>query len=408
MFHTDLDICSVIEVLQPLEHEFYKFGIYAGLEPQALEVIKQNHPGSTFECLSTVVEKVIHQKECSWDELADIVEKMKGFKQVEAALRQRAKREGHALDLNQPEMSKSGQTDPNCDMNVQPDSSKLIFECGCGSCTIHDYIQHKPCPKPTKEFPFLDVQGVSFEADMVKFSLIKQTQDIRKAFADFREDTFKQLSRKCAYSDVRRYVQRLVHPENHEYPYLRDKAHRGDKSVKNANDYEQLEDVLCDNYCSWFNYYILKELRSKFLTEDSEIDEGLQKYEEKFSSYCNHRCFESPQYFHPKPVNEEMKTLVFKVEQNFHEFTQNQVHHIKGIVASVINCPRYAVYVKSVQEGCVEVSCYILQQFAVINHLSQDQISTLKDVNIVSLKISDKELIPVSSCMPLQLLNDSY
>jgi hypothetical protein len=398
-FLLGVNMCSFIEALQPLEHEYYKFGIYAGLEPSELEVIKHNHPSSTFECLSTVVEKVINQKEHSWNELADIVEKMREFKQVEATLRQKAKMEV----TDQTERSKSGQTDPSCDTDTQSELSKLNFEfeCGCGNCTIHDYIQHKACPKPRKEFPFLDVQGASYEADSVKFSLHKQTQEIRKAFAEFREDTFKRLSSKCTYRDVQRYVQRLVYPENQEYPYLRDKAHRGDNSVKNANDYEQLEDVLCDNYCSWFNYDILKELRSKLLIEDSEIDEGLQKYEEKFSSYCNHRCFESPQYFHPKPVNEEMKTLVFKVEQNFHEFTQNQVHHIKGIVASVINFPGYAVYVKSVQEGCVEVSCYILQQFATNICLNQNQISTLKDIDIVSLKIDDKELIPVSSRMSL-------
>ena len=394
------NIGSIIKVVQPLEHEYYKLGIYAGLEPSELEVIKHNHPGSTFECLSAVVEKVVNQKECSWCELADVVEKMKEFKQVEATLRQRAKMEGYTI-TDQTERSKSGQTDPSCETDTQPDLSKMNFECGCGNCTIHDYIQHKACPKPKKEFPFLDIQGASFEADMVKFSLQKQTQEIRKSFAEFREDTFKRLSSKCPYRDVQRYVQRLVYPENQEYPYLRDKAHRGENSVKNANDYEEFEDVLCDSYCSWFNYDILKELRSKFLIEDSEIDEGLRKYEEKFSSYCNHRCFESPQSFHPKPVNEEMKTLVFKVEQNFHEFTQNQVHHIKGIVASVINCPRYAVYVKSVQEGCVEVSCYILPQFATNKSLSQSQISTLKDIDIVSLKINDKELMPVSSCMPL-------
>ena len=231
----------------------------------------------------------------------------------------------------------------------------------------------------SKEFPYLHVKGESYEAFRLECKLAEQTDALKVAFADLREDTFRNLSELGQFSDVRRHFKRLV-----------------DIADCHLDTFEELEDALCQNYCSWFNYDILKEIRKKFLFPGGKSDEALQTYEEKCSGYCRRRCFESPQSFHPKPVSTNLKSLVFKIDESFDKFTLEQVRKITTLVTNVINCPNYAVYVRSVKEGCVEVSCNILSH-AAVNHLDHNQISQLRQNSIVSFKIEDEELMKVSA-----------
>ena len=157
---------------------------------------------------------------------------------------------------------------------------------------------------------------------------------------------------------------------------------------------EQLEDVLMQYY-SWFNFALLKDLRQNFLFPEG-TDDPLQKYETKFFQYCRRRCFESPLPLHRRPISVNLTSLVFKVDKIFGDYKLIDVQQITEIVADVINSPKHAIYVKSVKDGCVEVSCYILPQFQ-LRQLSDLQISQLKENDIFSFKMDDKELMPVSA-----------
>ena len=278
-----------------------------------------------------------------------------------------------------------------------PQSVTLTFRCrsDCSNCTFNHYIQQVECPK---NFPWLKVEGEgedSYESGQLKWLLNEQTKAVSIAFVNLQEDTFQNLS-KMAFKDVRRHIKRLVSTGNYNDSILCCSSSTT-SCIRETKDYEELEDVLCQNFCSWFNYAIIKEIRKKYLFQDTNLDSALQIYEEKFSHYCRRRCFESPESFHPKPVSTNMKSLVFKIDKDFHECTLDQIPKIRNTVASVINCPEYAVYVKSVKEGCVEVYCYILPQVA-LSHLNQEQISQLKKSGIFSFKIEGRELMEVRAC----------
>lgn len=240
-------------------------------------------------------------------------------------------------------------------------------------------MQNLQCP-PSKGFPYLNVEKESYEQFLLECTLSKQSKDMNFAFAKLREDTFRHLSqsKSCILDDVRRHFKRLV-------------------GIVDCcvTTYEELEDALCASYCSWFNFDILKEIRKTFLFPDGGIDEVLQCYEDKVLSYCSRRCFESPRRFHPSPSSTTMKSLVFKIDKNFDKYALNDVRNTTATVINVIKCPKYAVYVRSVQEGCVEVSCSMLPE-VVVNHLDQNQICQLKESGIISLKIEGKELMKVS------------
>ena len=248
------------------------------------------------------------------------------------------------------------------------------------------------CPNPTKDgYPYLSLPSNSYEALQLETKLSKQSEIISKEFADVAYDTFQRLS-KIAFDDVQRYTKHVVSTGNYKKEVS---GLQADTScIAATSSHKQLEDLLMQNYYSWFNFSVIKDLRKKFLFP-VENDEVLQSYMGKLSLYCKRRCFESPLSFHPRPVSANLRSLIFKVDSMFGDYKLLDVQKIYTIVADVIKSPKHAIYVKSVNEGCVEVSCYILPQFEV-DHLSEVQISQLKDHNIFSFKMEDKELMPVS------------
>ena len=225
-----------------------------------------------------------------------------------------------------------------------------------------------------------------------EYSLSKETEDMKVAFVDLLEDTFQNLKKTVPFDDVRWHVKRLVKTGNYnDSIFCRSSLTMS--VIENTKDYEQLEDVLTQNFCSWFNYDIILEIRKKYLFQDADDDSTLQNYEEKFTFYCKRRCYESSTHFFPKP-DADLKSLVFKIDKHFSECKLHQIHKIRYKVASIISCPEYAIYVKSVKEGCIRVSCYILPHFAV-SHLNHEQIKQLKENDIVSFKIEGVELMEV-------------
>ena len=275
-----------------------------------------------------------------------------------------------------------------------PTPGTIRYKCGCGKCTIHDYLKNVTCPNPIREFPHLEIEGDSYEVCRLEQTLSKQTQDIGIEFTGLLMNTFDMLkSRNIQFRDVQQHVKRLISPAAYGQQFQINSNICG-ITVAKATDYMQLEDALLDGYCSWFNFGIITEIRRRFLRPDPENDKPLVTYKEKFSSYCNRRCFESPKTFHPLPLSGS-KSLVFKVEKNFRKFTLNQVQHITETVAAIIDCPQYAVYVTSVQEGCVEVVGWMLSSMTVTS-LTQNQINQLKRQCILSLNLESIQLIPVS------------
>ena len=246
------------------------------------------------------------------------------------------------------------------------------------------------CQKSEKEkFQYLNLPPDSYEA-LIKLDLTLSSQSgaIKSEFGKVVVDTFKRLRTK-PFEEVQLETKVLVCTKNYDTEIFCHKP--ATNCIVGTTDHNQLEDALMQNYFSWFNFAIIKVLRNKFLFPDGN-DEVLQDYEEKFSYYCIRRCFESPKTFHPKPL-ENLTSLVFKVEEDFWKYALHQVKKVIATVAKVINAPSHALYVKSIEEGCVEVSCYILPQFQP-SCLKEIQISQLKDHNISSFKVNGMELIP--------------
>lgn len=222
-------------------------------------------------------------------------------------------------------------------------SGTLHYKCGCGKCTIHEYLKDETCQNPIREFPHLDIQGDSYEAQCLEQTLTDQTHEIGLEFAGLLRDTFDRLTQLSdqTFHHVQQHIKRLISPATYGHMFIMSDQKGDIITIATANDYMQLEDALLKSYCSWFNFGIITEIRKAFLFSDTDNDQAFSRYECKFSAYCKRRCFESPKTFHPIPQGR--KTLVFKIDKDFQNFTLKEVQHIKKMVVTIIDCPQYAV-----------------------------------------------------------------
>ena len=163
-------------------------------------------------------------------------------------------------------------------------------------------------------------------------------------------------------------------------------------AIKNATSLYELHDVLIESWCSWFNHGIIAELRKNFLHTNSD-DCVLEEYRKNFNTFCERQCFLPPKLLHPVTESLDTKALAFKIEEDFYKTTLSHVLHVKGSVAKILGCPPHAINVCTVKEGCIEVHCCILLVVDV-DHLSEGQVTQLRQLNIISFKIDEEELMP--------------
>ena len=407
ILHLGIEVCDAIHILLPLAQDRYKFGICANIEPSELELIMDQYT-EPVRCLSNIVDRWNRTSYTqSWSALANVVEKMQNYEKVAASLRRMAGYEDKGRELQsqcdsitgtQPEsMMQRKSVDTHIKMGKRVDSDVnrnkkkppqglMLFKCADGECTIHDHFGGKECKKHTKKYPYLEVRGEPYETD-IEIYLEEDTEKMRYNFAVLMQNTRKQLQEGVAvpYSDVQGYVKLLVAGKA-EYD-----------TIKNAKDFFELQDALIETCCSWFNHGIIVEIRKAFLHMNPS-DSVLDKYTNDFDAYCKRRCFESPVALHPESTESTESTsqaLVFKIEKDFYTSTLTDILQVKKAVAKILGCPPHSINVCSVKEGCIEVHCHVLP-VAVINHLSNEQVTQLSKLNVISFKLEGEELLAVS------------
>ena len=86
--------------------------------------------------------------------------------------------------------------------------SYIRFECGCGKCSVYDYISGKICPNP-KELPFpkLDVSDIPpQEIEYIEEELRYQSISLYREFCYLVVDTFEKLRDRVDFSDLISYL----------------------------------------------------------------------------------------------------------------------------------------------------------------------------------------------------------
>ena len=111
------------------------------------------------------------------------------------------------------------------------------------------------------------------------------------------------------------------------------------QKIKYTKSFFELEEVLLEHVCSWFNYEIIAEMRKEFLR--LKDDHVLEDYIKDFNAYCERCCFRSPETLHPD--NESNPSFIFKIEKDFYTSTLAEVVYIKRTIAKIVGCPPHSI-----------------------------------------------------------------
>lgn len=300
------------------------------------------------------------------------------------------KRHSTATQANSSEPLATGlgvsqQSGVDCNTDEQ-----LAITCGCAvKCSIIDIVSRK-CPSPkstTGFFPQLVAKHLSeTEKEMLCGQLYRQFLDISKKYASLTSsvrDSLKQ--RGITAADLTEKLMDL----NGFLPLREESNARLLEShypeMKEAEKITDLFDIL-RSYHSYFNYEIIRFIVEELGTEE---DKGnLEKYEEDFTEYCKRSIFECPLPSDPKRSSDRVD-LIMKVDSKSmtEPYTAEAVKLFKFQVATLLQITKYALYLHSVEKGCLQLTFHIPRFLtSAMFLLNTDQKRGLKELGIIRLE----------------------
>ena len=294
-----------------------------------------------------------------------------------------------ASDLSDESQPSGSSSHPETSLHQH---SYLQFECGCGKCSVYDYISGKICPNPMEvPFPKFEVSEIPpEEIEYIEEELRDQTKSIYREFCALASDTFKALREQVDYSELISYLKLVSSPRwDLQYALAASKSEDTFECVKPSN---LLEHVIDKNYCSWFDYDLIQHLRERYLFPSvNDEDKALNDYKEHFKHYVNRRCF---LYLHNSgPRSKNQVVVKCKLDFEYRTLSQKVIKHLKYVFAKTIGAPAYHLAFKTAQEGCTELTFGAPPYFNYITQLSNYQISQLKVHGFVKIAVADRNLL---------------
>ena len=305
--------------------------------------------------------------------------------------------EGH---LENDISSGTGTGKPSLDP-LQQEYVKII--CECRQCSILGYIRGEdqcsgseppkiewaPHPPDSKEL----VSKTKVSLSIFMSNLLDETRKVNREFCTLLQETITRLEEKKTISEVRRYTRSLL--------ALPDMYARLDSSsdgvLDNVTNFEDFQKFLENNYCSWFNFSIVSDLRKQFLFSLPEEDKSLVEYTKHFNQYIKRRCFIYLEDVGSQPKDVQTVELICKVDNiDLETVTITQLHKVKQ---AVIECfqflSEYNLTLKHVREGCIKVVFRAPACLRSITTLTPLQVTQLRTsmYKFLEVQIGDKMLL---------------
>lgn len=147
-------------------------------------------------------------------------------------------------------------------------------------------------------------------------------------------------------------------------------------------------------YCSWFNHLIVENIIETFCGSDDSIQQKWREFKGRFNVYCESRLCKCPQnHFGEDHVKSESTFIVMKLDYEWSKIKVKQLEIIRDTVAESLKINPCNLYLRAVQNGCVELlfqlPVCIAERFI---PPSLEQMIILKKLGIFQLRCDPKLL----------------
>ena len=141
-------------------------------------------------------------------------------------------------------------------------------------------------------------------------------------------------------------------------------------------------------YCSWFNHLLVENIIETFCTSDAQLSVKWKAFREEFASYCEARLCECPlDEFGEDHPHGAVTPVVMKIDSKWKVVKVAQLEVIRDTVAQILNIKPYNLYLRSVKNGCIELTFH-LPNFVATKCLppSSEQIAALHNVGVIYIQ----------------------
>ncbi len=268
-------------------------------------------------------------------------------------------------------------------MCTESDSSELLTPVNdsVSSLGSQHVLAGETCPNP-KTFPF----PVSGEVEL-----------LHKKFRSLVIDTINAIQLRFELCDLISTLQRFLKNKWYFSPVCTQ-----DEAVDRLGSLQSFDDVvlylLNQQYCSWFDYELIEDLRNEFLftKNSSKHDSVLSDYKANFKIYASRRCFTTKNTGqHDKPIKEV--EVICKTDLHYDQLSCELIKHLKHFFTNILGASKYSLCFKQAREGCIELIFIAPPYFGKIHQLSKYQKSQLKAHGFLKVIIMEQNLLEVDS-----------
>ena len=170
------------------------------------------------------------------------------------------------------------------------------------------------------------------------------------------------------------------------YSKIRAQGAQACDSLKEVSTFHELSIYLCSNYCSWFDYKLIVNMRKEFLFKDA-TDILAAEYQEKFDA-----CSTPPHQLRHKavPCSQGDIKAICKVDIDYEKLCIVFVKHVQRGFAETIGFSEHCVRFQEAKDGCTELVFRAPSSIEQVTELSPDQQSKLRDLKIIKIIIGNR------------------
>lgn len=276
-----------------------------------------------------------------------------------------------------------------------------VFHCPCGNCSLESYLKDG-CPQ--SNFPLLELGGLDDDdrKDLVQ-QLCEETTKIIDSFHELVDHTCKSL--KTRGINVRELTRRILELEAYNSPKLRKPLLLDDK--KELMESKSVEDtfITLQRHMSFFNYEPLEHIIKGVQTGSEEDRKNMERYSEKFQSFCRRRVFE----VHPHAIGKRSissrgvrrKTFAVIMSEKEPASLQRLKEHIMKI-ATILGLKHSTLFLHQIDKGCLilvlSVPSFVAKE---LFPLKPEVEATLRENGYVLFTVQETEELD-QECMPIK------
>ena len=395
---------EILSILIPLESKYFEIGVQLDLPVEQIKQIEAKHASKERRLAEIIDLWQINTSNSvrNWSTLADAVARIGGHDNVVHELRKRDQTVSttcNTMNMPIPHVNSSSKADSGVDgcpvsetlnfPTAVSETHHLDFTSGCGcspSCSLYT-ISAGECPNPTGvEVPILKSTQPAMRLeseDEVTERFEHQTKRIRVEFAKLVSDTARSFKKRALdVHEVALFLQ-------HSFPKTRVII----DEIARATSFEQVFMIVAGQGSSWFNYEMIEVLIEYFGTDEDKY--RMHMYRQYFSDYVTQRLPKGIKKIEVGGGAEEGREhLVIKIDREWDEVTFADLNKLRGTFASILGVRRSALYLASIQEGCIMMTFMISKKLAKRLFptrwccLASTQVKLLKEIRVLSLTCS--------------------